>query len=82
MATSVEDIRSWIKEAKEEGATHMIVVCDTFDYEDYDVPVGPDEDVREVFGQYDGINMQRVMEVYNLNKDIEEQLKLHRNFTF
>lgn len=82
MATTVEDIRGWIDEAKEEGATHVIVACDTFDWSDYPVPVMPDEDVHEIYDHYHRKNMQKVMEVYNLNKDVEEQLKLPRSFTF
>jgi hypothetical protein len=30
MATTRDDIRAWLKRAPE-GATHMLVVCDTFD---------------------------------------------------
>jgi hypothetical protein len=47
MAATQEDIRRWLKEAKKEGATHVIVVCDSFDHEDYPVPVMPGENVRE-----------------------------------
>ncbi len=72
--TTIKTIRKWLERGKEEGATHVIVVCDTFDYEDYPVMVSPGEDVREKETEYSD-NMQKVMEVYNLNMDIEEQLK-------
>lgn len=74
MTTTVKEIREWLLQAKKEGATHMIVVCDTFDHDDYPVNVSRDEDVRKVHQKYDGVNMQRVMEVYNLRMDIEGQL--------
>lgn len=52
----------------------MIVVCDTFDHEDYPVYVSEDEDVHEKAAEYDECDMQKIMEVYNLSMDIEEQL--------
>ena len=39
MATTKEDLRQWYKEASRLKATHMIVVYDTFDHEDYPVYV-------------------------------------------
>ena len=34
MATTKEDISVWFDEARREGATHLLVVCDEFDYEE------------------------------------------------
>jgi hypothetical protein len=82
MGTTKEDISNWIKYGQEQGATHMIVVCDTFDWEDYPVYVMPTEDVHQKFASYHGPNMQKVMEVYNLQKDTDIQLKAHRAFEF
>lgn len=82
MGTTRDDIRSWLQRAKAEGATHMIVVCDTYDHEDYPVSVQPGEDARKKYDEYNGKNMQRVMEVYNLSIDIEKQLLEHRAFNF
>ncbi len=82
MGTSREDIRGWLARGKAEGATHMIVVCDTFDHEDYPVFVQPDQDVRKVHEEYNGKSMQRVMEVYSYKKDLEEQLAQARVFNF
>ena len=74
MSTTKEDIRIWINKAIKNGATHLIVVCDEFDYEDYPVEVSKDQDVKDVFNAHDDKNMQSVMEVYNLSMDIDEQL--------
>ena len=80
--TTQAEIRSWLLAAKKEGATHMLVVCDTFDHDDYPVSVKPGQNVREVFTKYSNESMQRVMEVYNLSLDIEAQLNEHRARNF
>ena len=82
MATSKEAIRHWLKEGKKNGATHVIIVCDTFDYEDYPVYVEPGQDVRKVAEEFNGKNMQKIMEVYSLKLDIEAQLKEYRAFNW
>lgn len=82
MATSREEIKKWAQEGKREGATHMIVVCDTFDWSDYPVYVSKKEKVKKIEAQYDDKNMQRVMEVYNLGMDLDEQLSQTRSFNY
>lgn len=74
MATTIEDLKRWYESAKEEGATHLIVVCDTFDHEDFPVSVMPGEDVhKEVTKRQDAEHMSRVMEVYCLKKPFDKQ---------
>lgn len=83
--TTRNDIARWLSDGKEMKATHVIVVCDTFDHGDYPVYVQADEDVREKAREYGypgQKNMQRVMEVYSLSKDLEFQLNEHRAFHF
>ncbi len=82
MGTTTQEIRRWCKDGINANKTHMIVVCDSFDYEDYPVFVSADEDSREVASHYKGQNMQRVMEVYNLKMDIEAQLLEGRVFNY
>lgn len=82
MGTTHQDIRRWLQEAKGDGGTHLIVVCDTFDHEDYPVVVKPGEDVRKKYEEYNGPNMQRVMEVYALHLDWESQLREDRSYHF
>lgn len=72
--TAKSEIREWLTKAKNEGATHLLVVCDTFDWEDYPVEIMPTEKVREIAKEYDHVNMQKIMECYDLSKDIEAQL--------
>lgn len=80
--TSKDTIRQWLQRGIDENQTHVIVVCDTYDYEDYPVYVDETEDVREVEKKYNGQNMQRIMEVYNLKMNIEDQLNQHRAFNY
>lgn len=82
MAATKLDISDWLARGKALGASHMIVVCDTFDHEDYPVFVKPEQSAREIADQYDDKNMQRIMEVYDLRMDIENQLAEHRAFHF
>jgi hypothetical protein len=72
--TTKEDIREWVENAPR-GTTHMIVVCDTFSHEDYPVYVSRRENVHDREAEYRGKNMQTVMEVYNLKKNISRQLE-------
>ena len=75
MAASKEDISRWFEEGIASGATHVIVVCDTFDHEDYPVFVDSgNEDVHARASEFDGKHMQRVMEVYSLSLDKAEQM--------
>jgi hypothetical protein len=76
------EIALWLKRGKENGATHVIIVCDTFDYDDYPVYVQPNESAREIADEYNKKSMQRVMEVYSLSLSIESQLAEHRAFHY
>jgi hypothetical protein len=80
--TTPNEILQWFEEGVARGATHMVVVCDTFDHEDYPVFVEPGQDAREVAAQYDGKNMQRLMEVYDLTGDKHVQLAEPRVFNY
>lgn len=80
--TTPNDIGTWFDEGKRGGATHLIVVFDSWDHEDYPVYVKPTEDVREIYNKHQGQNMERVMEVYNLSMDKAVQLAEFRAFNF
>jgi hypothetical protein len=81
MRTTQADIRAWLTRTPK-SATHMLVVCDTFSYEDYPVFVDASESVHEVAMKNNGPNMTRLMEVYNLSMDIETQLAQDRSFNY
>lgn len=80
--TTQDEIRSWLKTGLRDGATHTLIVCDTFDHSDYPVHVLPGQDVREVYKKHHNENMQRVMEVYSHKLDHETQLAEHRAHHF
>ena len=82
--TTQSEIGSWFDRglADSKKPTHMIVVVDTYDHEDYPVFVYPDQNVADVFEEYNGKNMQRVMEVYKLSMSKEAQLNQNRVFNF
>lgn len=81
MATSKQTISKWFKEGIG-NASHMIVVTDGFDLSDYPVYVKKEEDVREIAKKYDGKDMQKIMEVYNLSLPLKEQLDAKRVFNY
>lgn len=82
MTARQQDIKNWLEVGKAKNATHLIVVCDTFDYDDYPVFVMPGEDVRKKEEECRRRDMQRVMEVYNIQKDWGPQLAEYRSFNY
>ena len=74
MAATYEDVHEWLLRGQQNGATHVIVACDTFDMEDYPVYVQSDQQVQAEIEKVQGHEMQKVMEVYNLALPLEAQL--------
>lgn len=74
MTTTRNDILEWFDYGLENKATYMIVVCDSFDHEDYPVYVYKNQEIHDIHQEYNGKNMQRVMEVYDLSQDKNQQL--------
>jgi hypothetical protein len=80
--TTTENIKTWLysphysdtplKETKKKYS-HMLVVCDTFDWDDYPVHVERTENIHEKIKEY-SINMQKIMEIYNYDLDLDTQL--------
>lgn len=79
MGTTQEDISRWIKSGKDNGAKFLIVACDTFDYEDYPIYCKDAVECKKEYDNHNGKNMQKIMEVYDLSKDINLQLKKGRS---
>jgi hypothetical protein len=80
MAATQDTIRKWLIQAKQDNATHLIVVCDTYDWSDYPIGVKPDQKVEEVLALIQNKEMQKVMEVYDLSLNIESQLNEERSW--
>jgi len=80
MAASAEEIEEWVRAAQKNGCSHLLVVCDDFDYEDYPVEVKEGEDIEVKMKEYNFKNMQRIMEVYSMKMSIYEQLNEVRSW--
>lgn len=63
MAYGLSDIKAAWDRGVQQGASHVIIMCDTFDWTDYPVFVMPGEDPRDVAAK----NGDRVMECYRLS---------------
>jgi hypothetical protein len=79
MAATKDDLSRWFDEGIKANQKYMIVVCDTFDYKDYPVYTGEDN-FKEQYQKHDGVNMQRIMEVYDLSKNKPAQLNEFNSF--
>lgn len=73
---SLEKFRKWLEDGIRDGAKYMMVYTDDFDYLDYPVYV---KDSKEYF-TYKSTSRDRLMEVYDLSLDIEEQLREKRAY--
>ena len=60
--TTMNDIREMVNRYDCAGYSHVVIVCDTYDYGDYPVGVKIGEDVQKVIEEYSGQDMQKVME--------------------
>ena len=73
-------IRQQIKEWAEQGIAgknkYMVILCDTFDWTDYPHFCSTLADVKRKYANPG--SMQKVMESYDLQKDLDKQLGQHR----
>ena len=77
MGTTKAEIAAWLDQGKRDGAKFMLVVVDTFSYDDYPVYVMANTSVTAEVSRYSK-DMQKVMEVYSYAQDLETQLLEHR----
>lgn len=84
MSALRSDIKRWLESAKNQGATHLIVACDTWDLENYPVYVTPGQSVGSTYVGIMASSMQTVDEVYSLVSEtpLENQLKEIRSWHF
>lgn len=80
MTATKQDIIDWLERAKTMKATHLVVVCDSWDWENYPIYVLAGEDVNKVINDHQGKNMEHIDEVYNLSKDTDLQLAQYRSW--
>ena len=82
MATTINELKDWFVKGQNTGATHMIIICDTWDWIDKPIYVTSEQDARQEFIKHKENAFTKVMEVYNLKKDINNQLNKHRAMEF
>lgn len=82
--TTQEEIGCGFDEGVRQKKTHMLVVVDTFDYEDYFVYFhGTPAEARAFVAKYPSEHqMQSVMECYDLNGDKKMQIRKRRTFVY
>lgn len=78
MAADYAAVKSMVERGVGRGYTHCLIVVDEFDYEDYPVYIPECQDVQDMIVTTNALSMQRVIEVYNYSKDLEEQLRRDR----
>lgn len=79
MAATQAEISDWFDRGVGQQSTHLIVVCDTFAHEDYPVFATDDGDAIAKHAEYAAMEMQRIIEVYDLRMDKASQLNEQRS---
>ncbi len=82
MSATRDDISEWFDAGVEAGATHMIIVCDTFDYSNFPKYVLPHQNVRELADKERFKTLQNVDEVYDLRMSKAAQFAERRAFHY
>lgn len=77
--TTRTEISIWFDQGIKKNATHMIVFCDSFSYEDFPCYLNSADEVKSRI-ELSRNNMQRVMEIYDLSMDKNSQLDEHRAY--
>jgi hypothetical protein len=76
--TTRAEIEHWLRKPPEH-ATHVLIICDTYDQDDYPVYVLRGQDPRKVEHEHLSRNpMARRMECYDLRMDLATQLAEYR----
>ncbi|KKM82799.1 hypothetical protein LCGC14_1315970 [marine sediment metagenome] len=80
MSASEKEIKGWIEEAQRQKSSHLLIITDTFDYDNYPVFAHGKKDCMKKIEEYNDINMQKVEEVYNMRRSIKKQFKENRSW--
>lgn len=74
MAASFEEVRDMVYRGDNGINQYCIIAVDQFSFEDYPIYAVDREEALRLIDKTNSLNMQRVIEVYNYQQDIEEQL--------
>lgn len=78
--TTKQTISKWFDDGVKDGQMFMFVMCDTYDWEDYPRYARTVEDAKFVKLLYPS-DMQKIMEIYDLRIDKQQQLNTHLNIS-
>ena len=78
MPALLKEIKKWLEDAKSKGSGFLIVMCDTFDNDDYPIFIEKGEDIKEEVKKLHRKDMQRAVEIYDMDKDLDSQIEEHR----
>ena len=81
MAASKDRIQLWFREGQSKDAHHMLVITDTYEYEDYPVYVMKNEDTKKKIKEVrEESEMRVIQEIYDLSLDMNTQLDEKRAY--
>ncbi len=75
-----EKVTSWLRTARQRGATHMIIAFDRTKQTPFPVYVGNDMNIQQKIKSFNDNNFVRAVEVYNLKMDIDRQVLQGRSW--
>lgn len=80
-AATKQDLISWFKQGVDLKRDHMIVLCDQIDWYDFPLYTSGLEEFKREFKKYSKPQSAiKIIEVYDLNIDMDEQMKEYRAF--
>ena len=84
MTANPKEVREWLTRAKnndvrfkcgEGKITHVFLMFDIFDGDYFPVYIGENENVKERYAHYRNREYRRIVAIFNMEKDIDEQLR-------
>ena len=82
MAATRQDIDGWFERGKADKQQFLIIACDTYDWDDYPIFCSNAKEFAEKYASHNEVNMQTIMEVYDLTKDKVFQMNQNRCYSY
>ena len=80
MAVAKNRVQLWFKEGQSKNAHHMLIMRDTYEYEDYPVYVLKNEDTKKKIRELRENDNQVVQAIFDLSLDMDSQLEERRAY--
>ena len=68
MPATLDDIQEWVASAKKKEVQYLVVVTDTYEWEDYPVYCKDLKELSKALNEYDLKNLQKITEIYDVTK--------------